>query len=89
MTIQRCQGAATQVVQLSSLENIAVRPNGEILATNMNSSNLYAVDPVDGNSTTAVVIKGAKGLSGIREVTPDVFAVIGGKNIYRVDFTGD
>lgn len=87
--IQRRQGSATQVVQLASLENIAVRPNGEILATNMNSPELYAVDPAAGTSTTAVVVTGATGLSGVREVMPDVFAVIGGKSIYQVDFTGD
>ena len=88
-SIERRQGGATQVVQLPQLENIAVRPNGEILATNMNSANLYAVDPATGTSTTAVVVTGARGLSGVREVTPDVFAVIGGKSIYQVDFTGD
>lgn len=82
------QKAATQVVKLTSTENLAVRPNGQILATNMNSANLYAVDPVAKTSTTAVVVTGASGLSGIGEVTPDVFAVIGGKGIYKVDFTG-
>ncbi|PKS05103.1 hypothetical protein jhhlp_008470 [Lomentospora prolificans] len=81
--------AATQVVNLASLENIAVRPNGQILVTNMNSPNLYAVDPAAKSSSTAVVVTGATGLSGVREVTPDVFAVIGGKSIYKVDFTGD
>lgn len=87
--INRRQGGATQVVQLPQLENIAVRPNGQILATNMNSPNLYSVDPATGTSETAVVVTGATGLSGVREVTPDVFAVIGGKSIYQVDFTGE
>ena len=85
--IERRQSAATQVVKLASTENVAVRPNGQILATNMNSQNLYSVDPVAKTSTTAVVVTGATGLSGIGEVTPDVFAVIGGKGIYKVDFT--
>lgn len=80
------QGGATQVVQLSSIENVAVRPNGEILATNMNSATLYAVDPVARTSRTAVTVAGAAGLSGIAEIAPDVFAVIGGKGIYKVDF---
>jgi len=80
--------AASQVVNIASLENIAVRPNGQILVTNMNSANLYAVDPVAKTSTTAVAVTGARGLSGVREVTPDVFAVIGDKSIYKVDFTG-
>ncbi|KAK1762814.1 NHL repeat-containing protein [Phialemonium atrogriseum] len=82
------QAAAAQVVNLASIENLAVRSNGQILATNMNSANLYSVDPVAKKSSTAVVVTGASGLSGIGEVTPDVFAVIGGKGIYKVDFTG-
>jgi sugar lactone lactonase YvrE len=70
------------------IENIAVRSNGQILATNMNSANLYAVDAVAKTSSTAVVVTGASGLSGIGEYAPDLFAVIGGKGIYKVDFTG-
>ena len=55
----------------------------------MNSPNLYAVDPVAKTSTTAISVTGASGLSGIAEIAPDVFAVIGGgKSIYKVDFTG-
>lgn len=79
--------SATQVVRLQSVENVAVRANGQILATNMNSANLYAIDPVAKTSSTAVVVSGATGLSGIAEYAPDVFAVIGGKGIYKVDFT--
>ncbi|RDL40253.1 NHL repeat-containing protein [Venustampulla echinocandica] len=86
--IKSRQTAATQVVKLASTENLAVRSNGQILATNMNSANLYSVDPVAKTSTTAISVTGATGLSGIGEVSPDVFAVIGGKGIYKVDFTG-
>ena len=82
------QGSATQVVRLTSIENVAVRPNGQVLATNMNSNNLYAVDPVAKKSSTALQVTGATGLSGIGEYAPDLFAVIGGKGIYKVDFTG-
>jgi len=81
------QSAATQVVRLTSIENVAVRPNGIILATNMNSNNLYAVDPVAKTSSTAIQVTGASGLSGIGEYAPDLFAIIGGKGIYKVDFT--
>lgn len=80
--------SVSQVVRLQQVENVAVRPNGQILATNMNSANLYSVDPVAKTSSTAVVVSGAQGLSGIGEYAPDVFAVIGGKGIYKVDFTG-
>ncbi|EGS17876.1 uncharacterized protein CTHT_0072340 [Thermochaetoides thermophila DSM 1495] len=83
------QSAATQIVSLSSLENLAIRSNGQILATNMNSAQLYSVDPVSKTYTAALTVSGASpGLSGIGEVTPDVFAVIGGtKQVYKVDFT--
>jgi streptogramin lyase len=86
--IQPRQSTATQVVKLASVENVATRSNGIILATNMNSPNLYSVDPAAKTSSTAVTVTGANGLSGIGEVTPDVFAVIGGKGIYKIDFTG-
>jgi streptogramin lyase len=81
------QSAATQVVRLTSIENVAVRSNGAILATNMNSAPLYTIDPVAKTSSTALSVAGASGLSGIGEYAPDLFAVIGGKGIYKVDFT--
>lgn len=88
-SVCRRQSAAVQVAKIASVENIAVRSNGQILATNMNSPNLYSVDPVAKTSATAVVVTGAIGLSGIGEIAPDVFAVIGGsgKAIYKVDFS--
>ncbi|KAK4171910.1 hypothetical protein QBC36DRAFT_390804 [Triangularia setosa] len=80
--------AAQQVVRINSIENVAVRPNGLILATNMNSATLYSVDPVAKTSSTALSVSGTNGLSGIAEYQPDQFAVIGGgKSIYKVDFT--
>lgn len=85
--LERRQGSATQVVRIASIENLAVRPNGQILATNMNNRNLYIIDPVAKTQSTFSV-QGPTGLSGIGEYLPDVFAVIGGKGIYKVDFTG-
>lgn len=79
--------AAQQVVRLSSIENVAVRANGLILATNMNQATLHQIDPVAKTSSTAVTVSGASGLSGIAEYQSEKFAVIGGKGIYRVDFT--
>ncbi|KAK4227775.1 hypothetical protein QBC38DRAFT_183593 [Podospora fimiseda] len=81
------QTAGTQVVRLTSIENLAVRPNGLILATNMNQATLHQVDPVAKTSSTGLTVSGATGLSGIAEFAPDVYAVIGGKSIYRVDFS--
>jgi streptogramin lyase len=79
---------AAQIVRLNSIENVAVRANGQILATNMNTPTLYAIDPVAKTSTTAVTVSGATGLSGIGEYAPDVFAVIGsGKAVYKIDLT--
>lgn len=90
--IESRQSTATQIVRLASLENIAARSNGQLLVTNMNSPNLYAVDPVAKTSSTAVAVSGAAGLSGIGEITPDVFVVIGGSPegtaVHKVDFTG-
>jgi hypothetical protein len=86
------QTSPTEIVRLPSLENIAVRPNGQLLATNMNSPNLYTIDPATKTSSTAAAVSGASGLSGIGEVTPDVFVVIGGSPqgtaVHKVDFTG-
>jgi glucose/arabinose dehydrogenase len=86
---EKRQSTATQVVKQASIENLATRSNGLILDTNVNSPNLYLVDPVAKTSKTGVVVTGASGLSGIREYTPDIFAVINeGKAIYKVDFSG-
>lgn len=86
------QTAPTEIVKLASLENIAARSNGQLLVTNMNSPNLYAVDPVAKTYSTAVAVSGAAGLSGIGEIAPDVFVVIGGSPqgtaVHQVDFTG-
>lgn len=79
--------SSTQVVRLTSIENVAVRSNGQILATNMNTATLYTIDPVAKTSSSSLSVTGATGLSGIGEYAPDLFAVIGGKGIYRVDFT--
>ncbi|KAL2125891.1 hypothetical protein VTI74DRAFT_2341 [Chaetomium olivicolor] len=79
--------SVTPIIRLNSIENLAVRSNGQIFATNMNSAALYAIDPVAKTSSTALTVSGASGLSGIGEYAPDLFAVIGGKGIYKVDFT--
>ncbi|KAK3400847.1 hypothetical protein B0T20DRAFT_390704 [Sordaria brevicollis] len=86
-TLSARQSAASQIVRLSSIENLAIRSSGLILATNMNSPSLISIDPLTKTSSTALSISGTSGLSGIVEFAPDIFAVIGGKSIYRVDFT--
>lgn len=79
--------SATQIVRLTSIENLAVRANGHILATNMNTAALYTIDPIAKTSSTALTVSGASGLSGIAEYAPELFAVIGGKGVYKIDFT--
>lgn len=90
-TSSKRQAAGAQVVKITSIEGLAVRSNGQILATSMSSTTIYAVDPVAKTSTAAVVVADAKGFSGIGEYLPDVFAVIGGGStgttVYKVDFT--
>ncbi|EPE05525.1 six-bladed beta-propeller -like protein [Ophiostoma piceae UAMH 11346] len=75
---RQSQSAATQVAEMASVENLTIRSNGLILATNMNSPDLCCINATAKASSTAVIVTDALGLSGIGEVSPDVFAVIGG-----------
>jgi len=85
------------------IENIAVRSNGELLVTSMSVPDLFAIDPSAASPDAAVVhtFPNASGISGITEVTPDVFAVVtatwdlattraelGSLVIWTVDVTG-
>ncbi|KAF7365894.1 putative six-bladed beta-propeller-like protein [Mycena venus] len=64
------------------LENLAVRPNGQILATRLDVSELYQVtpDPHNPNPTLIYAFPSALGTLGIAELpaTPDVYAVLVG-----------
>ncbi|KAG4438973.1 hypothetical protein IFR05_005545 [Cadophora sp. M221] len=61
------------------LENIAVRWNGNILATGISQPLLFQFDPTSDESLpTSVTIPGATSLFGIIEFSPDVFAVVAG-----------
>ncbi|KAL5324978.1 hypothetical protein ACEPPN_006099 [Leptodophora sp. 'Broadleaf-Isolate-01'] len=61
------------------LENIAVRWNGNILATGVSQPLLFQFDPTSDQSVpTSVTIPGATSLFGITEFSPDVFAVVAG-----------
>ncbi|KAH6612229.1 hypothetical protein B0J18DRAFT_494796 [Chaetomium sp. MPI-SDFR-AT-0129] len=85
------QSPPTQIVPLPSTENLAARSNGHLLATNMNSPNLFTIDPIAKTSSTALRFPNSvTGLSGIGEYAPDKFAVIAsGKAIYTVDFSSE
>ncbi|KAE9369691.1 hypothetical protein N431DRAFT_511362 [Stipitochalara longipes BDJ] len=64
----------------NSLENFAVRANGQILATSSGPSpNLWQIDPLRIRSPTLVAtFPGTSGTFGITEVQPDVFYVATG-----------
>ncbi|KAH6697302.1 hypothetical protein F5X68DRAFT_238685 [Plectosphaerella plurivora] len=64
----------------TSLENLAVRQNGEIIVTSLASSSVFIVSP--GGSETAPVVSsvelpGVGAMSGIVELEDDVFYIIG------------
>ncbi|KAF2000666.1 hypothetical protein P154DRAFT_575721 [Amniculicola lignicola CBS 123094] len=68
-----------QVATLPSyIENIAVRSNGHLLLTSFpTTSSIYTLDPKVGQSSVSQLppIEGANGITGITEVSPDVFAI--------------
>ncbi|KAI0164110.1 hypothetical protein GGR57DRAFT_452433 [Xylariaceae sp. FL1272] len=59
------------------IENIAIRPNGHVLATTFTDAALYTLDPTASNTTArlAAQIPGKTALTGITELSPDTFAV--------------
>ncbi|KAI1266234.1 hypothetical protein F5Y18DRAFT_426129 [Xylariaceae sp. FL1019] len=59
------------------IENIAVRPNGHVLATTFTDAGLYTLDPSASNTTAKLVarVPGKTALTGITELYPDIFAV--------------
>ncbi|KAL7948584.1 hypothetical protein V8C42DRAFT_314891 [Trichoderma barbatum] len=86
------------------VENLAVRSNGQILISDLSTSQLFLFDPSASGPTEPVVLHDfteSLGLSGIAEYQPDVFAVISGNasftsnissagtwNVWSVDLRG-
>lgn len=62
------------------IENIAVRSNGKLLITSMSVPDLFSINPTDANPDATIIhtFPNATGISGIAEVTPDLFAVVTG-----------
>ncbi len=60
------------------IENIAVRSNSHLLLTSMSVPDLYALNPLLTTPTPSILhtFPNATGISGIAEVTPDLFAVV-------------
>ena len=63
------------------VENLAVRQNGQLIITIVSKPYVYTVDPTIDNPPARLVHKfpNATGMTGIAEISPDVFAVIAGK----------
>lgn len=61
------------------VENIAIRPNGQILVNILTSPQIWLVDPeFPGKAVLVHEFSDVLGLSGIVEYQPDVFAIAGG-----------
>ncbi|KAI9801505.1 MAG: hypothetical protein M1833_002737 [Piccolia ochrophora] len=76
------------------VENLAVRPNGDILVTVLNRNELYNVSPAGGDPKATLVHTFATAVSGIVEVGTDIFYVSSGAFgslgtfvIWKVDLT--
>ncbi|KAJ9136872.1 hypothetical protein NKR23_g9446 [Pleurostoma richardsiae] len=69
------------------VENIAVRPNGQVLVTVLTAPRLFLVDPLQpGRAVLVHTFASALGVSGIAEYEPDVYACITGNFSFS---TGD
>ncbi|KAI4212685.1 MAG: hypothetical protein LQ351_004576 [Letrouitia transgressa] len=60
------------------VENLAVRKNGQILATLLNKPQVYQVDPSTGNPILLHTFSSSTSCFGIAELDPDVFYVVVG-----------
>ncbi|KAE8356181.1 hypothetical protein BDV28DRAFT_145366 [Aspergillus coremiiformis] len=72
------------------LENLAVRPNGNILATRLDAPELWQINPTKPKSNSGSLLytfPNATGLLGITPIAQDIFAVIAG-NVSLQTVTG-
>ncbi len=60
------------------IENLVVRPNGQLLLARLDTPELWSYDPAAKTGAKVVGFSGALSLTGIAELTPDVYAVITG-----------
>ncbi|KAH8892230.1 hypothetical protein GQ53DRAFT_746174 [Thozetella sp. PMI_491] len=70
-----------QFPNLTLIENLAVRPNGQlVLSTMSNGGNLYTLDPHSPQPEVqvAAVFADATGTTGIAQTAPDQFVIMGG-----------
>ena len=68
------------------IENLAIRPNCQVLVTTLTSPDLYLIDPFDaGHSVLIHSFSDHLCLLGIAEIEPDVFYIIAGNYSQRTN----
>jgi hypothetical protein len=94
--------SAAQVAKLPGwVETMAVRQNGNLLLNRLDTPELWTLDPSTKQASKLLSFTGALGLTGIAELSPDVFVVVtgdfntksfalgsGSYAVYKVDLTG-
>ncbi|CAK7218182.1 hypothetical protein SBRCBS47491_003422 [Sporothrix bragantina] len=96
--------AASSIYKLPGsawIENLVVRPNGQLLLARLDVPELWSYDPLTKSGAKLVDFTDALSLTGITEVSPDVYAVVTGNfstrgfsvkagswAIWTVDLTG-
>lgn len=72
------------------VENIAVRSNGNLLVTLVDTPELWEINPFEQSRDAAATLihhfDGMPSMTGITEIEPDVFAVGSPQTLWRVDF---
>jgi sugar lactone lactonase YvrE len=73
------------------VENIAVRPNGNLLVTLVNTPELWEITPSThlGHSTAQLLchFDRADSVNGITELSPDIYAVVASNSVWKVDLS--
>lgn len=83
-----------------TIENSALRSNGQLLLTTFDNASLYTLDTLAASPQAELVTKlpGATAIGGIAEISDDKYAIVGGirgnysytnETIYNVDFSGN
>ncbi|KAF2464820.1 uncharacterized protein BDR25DRAFT_328912 [Lindgomyces ingoldianus] len=82
--------AATKVYTFSSpksAEGIAARSNGQLLVSFFEKAEVWSLDPVTQKAAKIASFTDATCAAGITEIAPDVFAVVAGQGIWKIDLT--
>ena len=73
------QSTATKFATVGGwIENIVVQPNGNLLATRLDTPELWTVDIKTREASKLISFSDSLALTGIYEATPDVYAVVAG-----------